>query len=49
VNALCERLTAAAGERGRRVLRAEALAAPIPDVHTFLRVLSPAGWMDVDA
>jgi hypothetical protein len=39
----------AATRKFPRVLRAEALAAPIPDVHTFLRVLSPAGWMDVDA
>lgn len=30
-------------------LRAEALAAAVPDVHTFLRVRSPAGWWNVDA
>jgi hypothetical protein len=30
-------------------LHAEAVTAPVPDVHTFLRVRSPAGWMDVDA
>lgn len=30
-------------------LRAEAVAAPVPDVHTFLRLRSPGGWMDVDA
>jgi hypothetical protein len=30
-------------------LRAEAVAAPVPDVHTFLRLRAPAGWMEVDA
>ena len=30
-------------------LRAEAVGSAVPDVHTFLRVRSPAGWMDVDA
>jgi hypothetical protein len=38
-----------ATRRFPKVLRTEALAAPVPDVHTFLRVLSSAGWMDVDA
>jgi hypothetical protein len=30
-------------------LRAEGVAAAVPDVHTFLRIRAPAGWTDVDA
>jgi len=31
------------------VLRAQVSQGPIPDVHTFVRLKSGAGWMDVDA